>query len=103
MRPAKPKQSALGIRLANWRRQLEQEWHSVSFGNLQVETRDGQHHFQVEVFLGKVDPQVVQVELFAAEPDDRARAPTHDPGGEAAGPRGRLPLYRRSAGDEACG
>ena len=56
-------QSALGIRLANWRRQLEQEWHSLSFGNLQIETRDGQHHFQVEVIFGKVDPQAVQVEL----------------------------------------
>ena len=64
-------QSALGIRLANWRRQLEQEWHSLSFGNLQIETRDGQHHFQVEVFLGRVDPQAVQVELFAAEAEDR--------------------------------
>ena len=64
-------QSALGIRLADWRRQLEQEWHSLSFGNLQIETRDGQHHFQVEVFLGKVDPQAVQVELCAADAEDR--------------------------------
>jgi glycogen phosphorylase len=64
-------QSALGIHLANWRQQLQQEWHSLSFGNLRVETRDGQHHFQVEVILGRVDPQAVQVELFAAEAEDR--------------------------------
>jgi glycogen phosphorylase len=64
-------QSALGIRLANWRRQIEQEWHSISFGDLQLETRDGQHHFRVEVIFGRVDPQAVQVELFAAEPEDR--------------------------------
>ena len=65
------KQGALGIRMANWRRQLEQEWHSLAFGNLQIETRDGQHHFQVEVILGQVDPQAVQVELCAAEAGDR--------------------------------
>jgi starch phosphorylase len=65
------KQSALGIRLADWRRQLEEEWHSLSFGDLQIETRDGQHHFRVGVIFGRVDPEAVQVELFAAEPEDR--------------------------------
>jgi starch phosphorylase len=64
-------QSALGSRIVNWRRHIEQEWHSISFGNLQVETRDGQHHFQVEVIFGRVDPQAVQVELFAAGAGDR--------------------------------
>ncbi|MGZ8975476.1 MAG: DUF3417 domain-containing protein, partial [Methylomagnum sp.] len=64
-------QSALGIRIANWRRQLEEEWHSISFGDLQIETRDGQHHFRIEVVLGRVEPEVVQVELVAAEPEDR--------------------------------
>ena len=64
-------QSALGIRIANWRRQLEEEWHSISFGDLQVETRDGQHHFRIEVVLGRVEPEAVQVELVAAEPEDR--------------------------------
>ena len=64
-------QGALGIRLANWRRQLEQEWHSISFGDQQIETRDGQHHFRVEVIFGRVAPEAVQVELVAAEPEDR--------------------------------
>ena len=65
-------QSALGIRLTNWRRMMEKEWNSLSFGDLQIETRDGQHHFRVEVIFGGVDPQAVQVELFAAGPEDRA-------------------------------
>ena len=69
----KANKSALGIRMADWRRRLEQEWHSISFGNLQVETRDGQHHFQVEVVLGRVDPQAVQVELFTAEAEEHER------------------------------
>jgi starch phosphorylase len=65
-------QSALGIRLTNWRQTLEREWNSMSFGDLQIETRDGQHHFRVEVIFGKVDPQAVQVELFAPDPENRA-------------------------------
>jgi starch phosphorylase len=64
-------QNALGIRLANWRRQIEQEWHSISFGDLQIVTHDGQHHFRVEVIFGRVDPQAVQVELFAGETEGR--------------------------------
>ena len=62
-------QSALGLRLTNWRRMMEKEWNSLSFGDLQIETRDGQHHFRLEVIFGGVDPQAVQVELFAAGPE----------------------------------
>jgi glycogen phosphorylase len=65
-------QSALGISLTNWRRMLEKEWNSMSFGDLQIETRGGQHHFLVEVIFGSVDPQAVQVELFAVEPEEGA-------------------------------
>ena len=49
---------------------LEKEWTSVSFGHLDIETRDGEHHFRVEVIFGGVDPQAVQVELFAAGPEE---------------------------------
>jgi starch phosphorylase len=66
-------QGALGLRLTNWRRMLEKEWNSMSFGDLQIETRDGQHHFRVEVIFGGVDPEAVQVELFAPDPENRAR------------------------------
>jgi glycogen phosphorylase len=61
--------SALGIRLVDWRRQLELEWQSVSFGDLQTETRDGQHNFQVVVILGRIAPDAVLVELCADEPE----------------------------------
>ena len=68
-------QGAPGLRLTNWRRMLEKDWNSLSFGDLQRETRDGQHHFRLEVIFGGVDPQAVQVELFAAGPGDHARQP----------------------------
>ena len=67
--PERPRHPTDELAAACWSRQ----WHSMSFGDLHVETRDGQHHFQVEVIFGRVDPEAVQVELFAAESDDRAR------------------------------
>jgi glycogen phosphorylase len=67
--------AALGIRLANWREMLEKEWNSLSFGGIQIETRDGQHYFRLEVIFGGVDPQAVQVELYADGPGDYARQP----------------------------
>jgi starch phosphorylase len=65
-------QGALGIRLVNWQRQIEEGWQAFAFGGLKVETRDGQHHFRVEVIFGRIDPLAVQVELFADEPEGRA-------------------------------
>jgi starch phosphorylase len=64
-------QGALGSSQENWRRRLEQAWPTLAFGGLKVETLNGQHHFQVEVMLGQVDPGAVQVELFAEEPGGR--------------------------------
>ncbi len=63
------KQSALGIRMVNQRQALEKQWPSLSFGDFQVETHEGQHHFRVEVNLGEVDPGAVVVEMYAEGPD----------------------------------
>jgi glycogen phosphorylase len=67
-------QGALGLRLAQWRQRLEEGWHSLSFGDLHCETRDGRHHFRLEVRFGGVDPEAVRVELFAAGPDENDRS-----------------------------
>ncbi len=63
------KQSTLGIGMVNQRQTLEKQWSSMSFGDFQVETRDGQHHFRIEVNFGGVDPGAVSVELYAEGPD----------------------------------
>jgi starch phosphorylase len=57
--------SAIGVRMSNWRRALEKNWHSMSFGALQVVTDGEQHHFRLEVDLGGVDADAVRVELYA--------------------------------------
>ncbi len=56
---------ALTARIVESLRALDEGWPSLGFGSASVETRDGEHRFTVEVRLGALDPQVVQVELFA--------------------------------------
>ncbi len=37
----------------------------MHFGALRVETRDGQHYFEVEIYLDGLSAQSIQVELYA--------------------------------------
>ncbi|HWT80233.1 MAG TPA: alpha-glucan family phosphorylase, partial [Candidatus Methylomirabilis sp.] len=62
-------ESALGLRMVKERQALEKQWPSLSFGDFQVETREGQHHFRVEVNFGGAGPEGVVVELYAEGPD----------------------------------
>ncbi len=56
---------ALGGRVADWRRALDQKWAAIHFGEVKTETRGGQHGFEAQVFLGDLDPKFVRLELFA--------------------------------------
>jgi hypothetical protein len=62
-------QSALGINMVNQSEALKKQWPSLSFGDFQMETRQGQHHFKVEVNFGGVDPGAMLVELYAEGSD----------------------------------
>ncbi len=44
---------------------LEEKWDTLHFGEATVETRDGQHVIEVQVYLTDVDPHDVRVELYA--------------------------------------
>jgi starch phosphorylase len=55
----------LGNALLEWQRELAQHWSGVRFGSLATERRDGHYVFQVQVYLNELDPQAVQVELYA--------------------------------------
>jgi starch phosphorylase len=61
--------SELGSRIVDWKRRLVDTWGSMEFGELRVETREGQYHFEVQVDFGGVAPDSVQVELYAEVPD----------------------------------
>jgi glycogen phosphorylase len=56
---------AVGRQIVDWQRAVENAWPKLHFGAIKVDTRDGQHRFEVEVFLGDLDPASVSVELYA--------------------------------------
>jgi starch phosphorylase len=69
----------LGIQIQNWRRALADAWERIAFEELHIETRDGQHHFKVQVDLGGINPNAVCVELYAdvLDGDPFRQAMTH--------------------------
>ena len=56
---------AVGGQVVDWQHALEQNWGRLRFGAVKVETKDGQHVFEVQVYLDDLDPNAVRVELFA--------------------------------------
>jgi starch phosphorylase len=56
---------AVGRRVVDWRQGVDRQWGSLRFGNLRVETNADHHVFAVEVLLNDLDPNAVQVELYA--------------------------------------
>jgi len=56
---------AIGRQMVDWQHSLEQQWASLHFGEVKVETRGEQHVFEVQVCLNDLDPKAVRVELYA--------------------------------------
>jgi starch phosphorylase len=81
---------AVGAQMANWQHTLEQAWAKLRFGAVQVETRDGQHVFEAQVYLNDLDPAAVRVELYAdgangGEPERQEMGRVGQLGGESGG------------------
>jgi starch phosphorylase len=51
--------------MVDWQHRLEQNWATLHFGEMKVETRDGKHIIEVQVGLHGLDPKAVRVELYA--------------------------------------
>jgi starch phosphorylase len=56
---------AIGRELVRWQEQLQGHWHLLRFGDVHVETANGLHQFRVQVYLDDLDPELVDVELYA--------------------------------------
>jgi len=56
---------AIGARIVSWRRAVEEAWPALRFGDVKVASDGAQHIFEVQVFLGELDPGAVRVELYA--------------------------------------
>jgi starch phosphorylase len=71
--------AALGTELVGWTRDLAQHWPDGRFGSVRAATQGTRHHISVEVYLGRLDPDAVRVELYAeaangGEPERHAMA-----------------------------
>jgi starch phosphorylase len=56
---------AIGVQLVNLQRAMAQNWSNLRFGEMKVATDGGNHVFEVQVYLGGLDPNSVRVELYA--------------------------------------
>jgi len=59
------KKGLAGVQMANWQKALTQNWSKVRFGSVNVRMDGRQHVFEVQVYLGGLDPLSVIVELYA--------------------------------------
>jgi starch phosphorylase len=58
---------AEAVKLADWHRSLERNWSNVRFSEVKTTTDGGMHLFEVQVYLGSLNPDSVRVELYADE------------------------------------
>src|ERR1022692_1338064 len=54
-----------GAALLQWQRELAAHWQDVSFGAVQIYSAENEHRFEIQVYLGRVDPESVLVEIYA--------------------------------------
>jgi starch phosphorylase len=57
--------SAIGRQIVDWQYSLKQKWATLHFGEVKVEVRGENLLFEVQVYLNELDPEAVQVELYA--------------------------------------
>ena len=56
---------AMGAQMVDWQHGLERNWHNLRFGEVKVVSGEGRHGFEVRVYVGGLDPDMIQVELYA--------------------------------------
>jgi starch phosphorylase len=60
---------AAGRELVDWQQSVKQKWATLRFGEVKVETKGGQHIFDVQVYLNDLDPTAVRLEVYASSID----------------------------------
>ena len=56
---------AVGRQVVEWQHAMQQAWPALRFGEVKVETNGDRHMFEVQVYLGDLDPSAVRIELYA--------------------------------------
>jgi starch phosphorylase len=55
----------LGIEISNWSKSIQEYWSSVRFGAVTTRQQIDQYVFEAEVFFGELDPNAVELEIYA--------------------------------------
>jgi starch phosphorylase len=58
-------EDSLGTVLLKWQAELSSHWQALRFGSATVERKGDDYFFQVQVFLGELNPQAVSAEIYA--------------------------------------
>ncbi len=64
----------VGIAIEQWRRRLAERWGTLHFGNLSVSRSDSSLTFELQVYLGEIEPADAQVEIWVEPADSQASA-----------------------------
>jgi len=59
-------------RLSRWRDMLHTRWEQLHFGSFTHAETEGVHRFQLQVYLGEIAPEAVEVQLYADPQDGMA-------------------------------
>jgi starch phosphorylase len=62
---------ALGAQIVAWREELAARWHNLHFGKIEVSSAGDRHRFTLQVYLDELDPDAVQVQLYAQPLDNQ--------------------------------
>lgn len=57
-------QGHVARQLSNWHDALRQHWHQIHFGNIDIQKTESGWSFHVQVYLGDILPDQVQVQLY---------------------------------------
>ncbi len=60
----------LAVELLHWQKKLAEHWKGLRFGDIRVTHEDDRWHFEAQVYLGDLDPDMVCVELYADPLDE---------------------------------
>jgi starch phosphorylase len=55
----------IGRQIVDWRRALDQQWETLHFGSVRVNTRPGGYAIEAELYLNGIDPDAVRVQCCA--------------------------------------
>jgi starch phosphorylase len=61
-----------GKQIIEWQKTLDQKWNSIRFGDVSCYPKLDKRHFDVQVYFNDVDPNSIDVELYADKVGDEA-------------------------------